>query len=58
MYAIRSYYAPQEAVTVFGLTLGQSTLAEARDIFQMEGKVSLFITQSGRPALEASYNFV
>ncbi len=50
--------SPQEAVTVFGLTLGQSTLAEARDIFQMEGKVSLFITQSGRPALEAYFEQV
>jgi hypothetical protein len=50
--------SPQEAVTVFGLTLGQSTLAEARDIFQMEGKVSLFITQSGKPALEAYFEQV
>jgi hypothetical protein len=48
----------QGEVEVFGLTLGRSTLAEARDDFQMEGKVSLFITESGKPALEAYFEQV
>lgn len=48
----------QEEVSVFGLTLGRSTFAEARDEFKVEGKVSLFITESGKPALEAYFEQV
>ncbi len=40
---------------VFGLSLEQSTLNDAKQIFQNEGKVSLFITREGKPALEAYF---
>jgi len=50
--------SPQEEVQVFGLTLGRSTLAEAREELQAEGKVSLFITEDGKPALEAYFEQV
>ena len=40
---------------VFGLSLEQSTLNDAKQIFQNEGKVSLFITREGKPSLEAYF---
>jgi len=40
---------------VFGLTLGHSTLNDARQILSNDGKVSLFITRHGKPALEAFF---
>ena len=40
---------------VFGLTLGKSTLDDARDLFRSDGEVSLFITRDGQPALEAYF---
>lgn len=43
---------------VFGLTLGQSTLHEASEIFSSEGKVSLFITGDNQPVLEAFFERV
>jgi hypothetical protein len=41
--------------TVFGLTLGQSTLNDASKVFSSEAKVSLFITGDEQPALEAYF---
>ena len=43
---------------VFGLTLDKSTLNEAREIFGSDGKISLFITRNGKPALEAYFERV
>ena len=43
---------------VFGLTLDKSTLKEAREIFGSDGKISLFITRDGQPALEAYFERV
>jgi hypothetical protein len=43
---------------VFGLTLDKSTLNEAREIFGNEGKISLFVTRDGEPALEAYFERV
>jgi hypothetical protein len=43
---------------VFGLSLGESTLNEAREVFGDEGKISLFVTRDGRPALEAYFERV
>lgn len=43
---------------VFGLTLGQSTLHEASEIFSSEGKVSLFTTDNDQPVLEAYFERV
>ncbi len=40
---------------IFGLSLGKSTLNDAKSIFQNDGKVSLFITKNGKPALEAYF---
>lgn len=40
---------------VFGLTLGHSTLNDARQLFSNDGEVSLFITNAGQPALEAYF---
>ncbi len=40
---------------IFGLTLGKSTLEDARQIFSSDGKISLFITHDGQPALEAYF---
>lgn len=40
---------------VFGLKLGQSTLGEAREIFQEQGKMNLFLSPQGRYAIEAYF---
>ncbi|EGV52375.1 hypothetical protein [Candidatus Endoriftia persephone] len=40
---------------VFGLTLGKSTLADARHLLRDEGKVSLFISKGEAPVLEAYF---
>ncbi|MEN8180489.1 MAG: hypothetical protein ABFS39_17965 [Pseudomonadota bacterium] len=40
---------------IFGLSLGKSTLDDARQLFSSDGKVSLFITRDGQPALEAYF---
>ena len=40
---------------VFGLTLGRSTLNDARLLFKSDGEVSLFMTDAGEPALEAYF---
>jgi hypothetical protein len=42
--------------TVFGLTLGRSTLADARQAFESEGKANIFVSTSGRVSLEAYFN--
>jgi hypothetical protein len=43
---------------VFGLTLGKSTLNDAREIFGSDGKISLFVSRDGQPALEAYFERV
>ncbi|MES9832878.1 MAG: hypothetical protein ABW170_07425 [Candidatus Thiodiazotropha sp. L084R] len=42
-------------IQVFDLTLNKSSLPEARDVFQSQGKLNLFIDESGQPALEAYF---
>ncbi|MDJ0806119.1 MAG: hypothetical protein QNJ78_04725 [Gammaproteobacteria bacterium] len=49
---------PQGGSAVFGITLGESTLDDARRLFKSDGKVSLFVTQAGLPALEAYFERV
>lgn len=49
---------PRGEVHVFDLTLGESTLADARSVFKMQGKVNLFIDDSGTPSLEAYFEQV
>ena len=44
---------PEQTVKVFNLTLGSSTLADAREVFQMHGEVRLFVNQDDKPVLEA-----
>ena len=41
--------------TVFGLTLGQSTLADAREVFQEQGKTSLFLSPQQQIAIEVFF---
>lgn len=48
----------QGKVEVFDLVLGESTLANARDAFQAEGEVNLFVDDNGNPALEAYFERV
>ncbi|MES9971143.1 MAG: hypothetical protein ABW092_13995 [Candidatus Thiodiazotropha sp.] len=45
-------------VEVFDLTLNQSRLADARDVFQEQGEVNMFIAESGDPSLEAYFERV
>ena len=40
---------------VFGLTLGESTLADAREVFQEQGKLNLFVSPQGEYAIEAYF---
>jgi hypothetical protein len=40
---------------VFGLTLGESTLADAREEFQEQGKMNLFLSPQGEYAIEAYF---
>ena len=40
---------------VFGLTLGVSTLADAREVFQEQGKLNLFQSPQGEYAIEAYF---
>ena len=40
---------------VFGLTLGESTLADAREAFQEQGKMNLFVSPQGEYAIEAYF---
>lgn len=42
-------------ILVFGLKLGQSTLADARDVFQDQGKINLFLSPQGEYAIEAYF---
>lgn len=41
--------------TVFGLTLGRSTLADAREVFQEQGKTSLFLSPQQEIAIEVFF---
>jgi hypothetical protein len=41
--------------TVFGLTLGRSTLADAREVFQEQGKTSLFLSPQQEFAIEVFF---
>ena len=54
----RVHVTTQGKVEVFDLVLGESTLANARDAFQAEGEVNLFIDDNGNPALEAYFERV
>ncbi|MEJ2694730.1 MAG: hypothetical protein P8166_17315, partial [Candidatus Thiodiazotropha sp.] len=47
------HLTPERRVEVFDLTLGSSTLSDAREVFQMHGKANLFIDPDGKPVLEA-----
>ena len=47
-----------QSIRVFQLTLGSSTLEEARRVFQMQGDTNLFIGDDGKPALEAYFERV
>lgn len=49
------HQTPERRVEVFGLTLGKSTLSDAREVFKMHGKVNLFIGPDGKPVLEAYF---
>jgi hypothetical protein len=42
--------------TVFGLTLGQSTLSEARQILSDEGEIDLLVSEEGNKTVEAFFN--
>ncbi|MCU7845560.1 MAG: hypothetical protein KZQ93_17155 [Candidatus Thiodiazotropha sp. (ex Monitilora ramsayi)] len=48
----------QGAPEVFDLTLGTSSLNDARQVFQMQGELNLFIDHTGSPALEAYFERV
>lgn len=52
------HLSPQNEVQVFDLTLNKSSLTAARDIFQNQGKLNLFIDESGQPTLEAYFERV
>ncbi|MBV2121535.1 MAG: hypothetical protein KUF74_08780 [Candidatus Thiodiazotropha sp. (ex Ctena orbiculata)] len=45
-------------IQVFNLTLNKSLLPEARQIFQNQGKVNLFVGTDGQPAIEAYFERV
>ncbi|MEJ2619741.1 MAG: hypothetical protein P8163_05655 [Candidatus Thiodiazotropha sp.] len=45
-------------IEVFDLTLNKSLLPEARAIFDLPGKVNLFVGEDGQPALEAYFERV
>jgi hypothetical protein len=51
-------HTDNQSIRVFQLTLGSSTLEEARSVFQMQGKANLFIGDDGKPALEAYFERV
>jgi len=40
---------------VFGLTLGQSTLADVRTLFHEEGEISLFVSEQGQYTAESYF---
>lgn len=44
--------------TVFGLTLGRSSIADARSLLKEEGKVTLFMDPGGRPTIEVFFERV
>ncbi|MET0050089.1 MAG: hypothetical protein ABW095_03290 [Candidatus Thiodiazotropha sp.] len=48
----------QQQVQVFGLTLDESNLQLARDTFQDQGKLNIFVSDQGVPALEAYFERV
>jgi hypothetical protein len=48
----------QDEVQVFGLTLNKSSLKDARDLFQNQGELNLFISDNGEPSLEAYFERV
>jgi hypothetical protein len=45
-------------VSVFDLTLNHSRLIDAREIFQEQGKINMFLANTGDPALEAYFERV
>ncbi|MGD8908447.1 MAG: hypothetical protein PVF13_02805 [Chromatiales bacterium] len=49
---------PEQAVRVFELTLGQSTLADARSVLQIQEEITLFVDEDGKPTLEAYFERV
>jgi hypothetical protein len=52
------HLSPEQQVVVFNLTLGSSTLHDAKKVFQMQGEINLFMSKNGRPALEAYFERV
>ncbi|MET0088481.1 MAG: hypothetical protein ABW068_00410 [Candidatus Thiodiazotropha sp.] len=48
----------QQQVQVFGLTLDESNLQLVRDTFQDQGKLNIFVSDQGIPALEAYFERV
>ena len=50
--------AGSQSIRVFQLTLGSSTLADARAVFQVQEETNLFIGDDGKPALEAYFERV
>lgn len=46
---------PSGASTVFDLTLGHSTMADARKVFAADGKANIFISPGGAISLEAYF---
>jgi hypothetical protein len=52
------HLTPERRVEVFDLTLGISTLSDAREVFKMHGRVNLFIGPDGKPVLEAYFERV
>jgi hypothetical protein len=45
-------------VSVFDITLNHSRLIDAREIFQEQGKINMFLADTGDPALEAYFKRV
>jgi hypothetical protein len=48
----------QEEIQVFDLTLNKSLLVDAREVFQNQGELNLFVGEDGKPALEAYFERV
>ncbi|MEW8027500.1 MAG: hypothetical protein AB2792_11215 [Candidatus Thiodiazotropha sp.] len=45
-------------VEVFDLTLNHSRLVDAREVFQEQGEINMFLAETGEPALEAYFERV
>nr|VFK43047.1 MAG: hypothetical protein BECKSD772F_GA0070984_11354 [Candidatus Kentron sp. SD]VFK48190.1 MAG: hypothetical protein BECKSD772E_GA0070983_11164 [Candidatus Kentron sp. SD] len=54
----RIQVGPDGSSRVFGITLGKSTLEDAQRVFRDSGNVKLFVSPSGRIALEGFFDSV